>query len=81
MIPPEISDTSKKTTVATQVVTELTSISTVKETINTNEVVVQSDVDTEQRIGCKEGEFLPNSNCNKVSIFYNEDLTNIVLKL
>lgn len=81
MIPPEISATPKKTTVATEVVTEPTSTSNVKETIITNEVVVQSDVDTQQRIGCKEGEFLPSSNCNKVSIFYNKYLINTVLQL
>lgn len=66
MIPPEISATSKKTTAATQVVTESTPTTTAKETI-TNEVMVQPDVDNQHRRGCKEGEFLPSSNCNKVS--------------
>lgn len=61
MIPPEIT-TSKNKEIITQETTEL--IATENEAI---ENIVKPIVNEQKRIGCKEGEFLPNNYCNKVS--------------
>lgn len=64
MIPPEKPEktTSNKLDTVTQV-TE--SITTVKET---NAITVHPTVEGQQKIGCKQGEYLPNAYCNKVCI-------------
>lgn len=68
MIPPEKSTSKKIDTVTQATATEPTLITTtIKET---NEVVAPQPVaDNQQRIGCKQGEFLPSIYCNKVRNF------------
>lgn len=61
MIPP-VKTTPKMKDVFTETVTESTD--PVKEI---DEVVVVPLTDSEQRIGCLEGKYLPHTYCNKVS--------------
>lgn len=75
MIPPEI--TTKKANTVTTITPEPTTTSTTTSiktsTITTttgketNEVDVQPAIENQHRIGCKQGEFLPSTYCNKVS--------------
>lgn len=84
MIPPEITTLKNQDTTAVQVDTEEQSATTTSEkketttqevsepsattTAGTNEVVVHQNTDGKQKIGCKQGEFLPSTYCNKVSV-------------
>lgn len=61
---PSATTTSKKNETATQEITEPTA--TVKGT-NEIDVVVHQNIDGKRKIGCKQGEFLPSTYCNKVS--------------
>lgn len=74
---PAATTSSTVVSAATTSSTEVTSVSVATETNaapepsttvkETNEVVVHPNKENQQRVGCKQGEFLPNTYCNKVS--------------